>query len=144
MNHAFDVDATQQSVYDVVGRERIAKVVKGINVCLLCYGQTGSGKTHTMFGPESVLSNWRTASREDHGLAIRAMSDLFAVAAGSMTDVTCSYVEVYNDQCNDLIGGQKRLPMREGPHGAPYVEGLAEERVSSLDGAMEALAGGYL
>ena len=71
------------------------------------------------------------------------MSDLFASAAGSgVSNMACTYVEVYNDQCNDLLGGTKRLALREGTHGAPYVDGLVQERVASLDEAMEALSKG--
>ena len=43
----FDADASQEDVYEVVGRERVARVTEGFNVCILAYGQTGSGKTHT-------------------------------------------------------------------------------------------------
>ena len=101
LDWVFDRDAAQADVYEVVGRERVARVMDGYNVCILAYGQTGSGKTHTMFGPDEVLSDWRS-SAEMHGLALRGISDLFAAASSGKTSgasytVTCSYVEVYND-----------------------------------------------
>ena len=143
LDHVFDADATQEAVYDVVGKERIGKVLNGYNVCVLAYGQTGSGKTYTMFGPDEVLADWRGSSPEKHGLALRAIGDLFEAAANiANASVTCSYVEVYNDQCNDLLGRQRALPLREGPTKQPYIEGLLEESVGSLDAAMEALARG--
>ena len=90
-----------------------------------------------------MLSDWKSASDDLHGIALRAMSDLFASAAGSgVSNMACTYVEVYNDQCNDLLGGTKRLALREGTHGVPYVDGLVQERVASLDEAMEALSKG--
>ena len=103
MDWVFGRDATQADVYEVVGRERVARVVDGYNVCIVAYGQTGSGKTHTMFGPDEVLTDWRS-SAEVHGLALRGISDLFAAvssgrAGGVSYTVTCSYVEVYNDGC---------------------------------------------
>lgn len=143
LDHVFDVDATQETVYDVVGRQRVARVPEGFNVCIVAYGQTGSGKTHTMFGPDEVLADGRAAPAEQHGLALRAMAELFeATSAIAEPSVTCSYVEVYNDQCNDLLGRKRALPLREGPDRAPSLEGLCEEPVSDLDAAMEALARG--
>ena len=144
LDHVFDEKATQSAVYDVVARESIAKVASGFNVCVLAYGQTGSGKTHTMFGPDEVLADWRgSGSQEKHGIALRAITDLFEAAGGAGdAAVTASYIEVYNDQCNDLLSGRRALPLREGPTKQPYVEGLAEENVTSMDAAMEALARG--
>jgi hypothetical protein len=140
LDRVFEAAASQEEVYEVVGRERVAKVVEGFNVCVLAYGQTGSGKTHTMFGPDDVLADWRTSSRERHGLALRAISDLFEGSAAA--SVACSYLEVYNDTCNDLLGQQKALPLRETAAGAPYVAGLKAEPVATVDEAMEVLARG--
>ena len=113
LDHIFDERASQEEVYEVVGRDRVAQVVKGFNVCLVAYGQTGSGKTHTMFGPEEVLTNWRGSPADQHGIALRAMSDLFEAAAADAYTITCSYVEVYNDTCVDLLAREKKaLPLR--------------------------------
>lgn len=49
LDHCFGPEASQREVYDVVARERVARVMDGVPVCLLAYGQTGSGKTHTVF-----------------------------------------------------------------------------------------------
>ena len=123
-----------------VQREAISKALLSEDV--LCVAQTGSGKTHTMFGPDEVLANWRGAAAEQHGIALRAMSDLFEAAATvDAYAITCSYVEVYNDTCNDLLAPQKKpLPLRESPSGAPYVAGLTEEAVANVDYALSARA----
>lgn len=90
-----------------------------------------------------MLNDWRGSSSEKHGLALRAISDLFDASASIPNAVvTCSYVEIYNDTCNDLLGKRKGLPLREGPDKAPYIEGLAQEAVGGLDAAMAALARG--
>ncbi len=142
LDRIFDEQASQEEVYEVVGRDRVAQVTKGFNVCLVAYGQTGSGKTHTMFGPEEVLANWRGAAADQHGIALRAMSELFEAASDAYT-ITCSYVEVYNDTCNDLLAPQKKtLPLRESPSGAPYVAGVTEEAVANVDYALSALSRG--
>lgn len=143
LDRIFDERASQEEVYEVVGRDRVAQVVKGFNVCLVAYGQTGSGKTHTMFGPEEVLTNWRGAPADQHGIALRAMSDLFEAAAADAYTITCSYVEVYNDTCIDLLAHEKKaLPLRELPSGTPFVAGLTEEEVASVDSALSALSRG--
>ncbi len=42
LDWVWDADATQEEVYEIVGRERVARVLQGYNVCLLAYGQTGA------------------------------------------------------------------------------------------------------
>ena len=91
LDHVFGSEATQQQVYEAVGKDRTSRVPKGLNVCVMAYGQTGSGKTHTMFGPDEVLANWRSAPVENHGIALRAMQDLFEATIGiANASVTCS------------------------------------------------------
>ena len=146
MDWVFDEDATQQEVYDIVGERRVQRVLQGYNVCLLAYGQTGSGKTFTMFGPDSVMENWQKSSEEEYGLAPRAISAFFDGVTSLPEDkqylVTCSSVEVYNDQCNDLLGGRKGLSVREAADGRVSVEGLSKEVVSSPGEVMEAVKRG--
>ena len=123
----------------------MARVLEGYNVCILAYGQTGSGKTHTMFGPDEVLSDWGNPQHAAlHGVAPRAIQALFdrvTVGKDSGTRVTCSYVEVYNDSVNDLLGARKGLPLREAAQGV-VVDGLAVEEVSSLRQTMAAVGRG--
>lgn len=140
LDWAFDVASTQEDVYDKIARERVARVLQGFNVCILAYGQTGSGKTHTMFGPDDVVTNLATSDATEHGLAPRSIQALFD-SSGEAHKITCTYIEVYNDQINDLLGGQKALPLRETAHG-PHIEGLASEHVTSLAQTMRAVARG--
>lgn len=142
LDFVFDSDASQEEIYDIVGRPRVSKVADGFNVCIIAYGQTGSGKTHTMFGPDEVLSDWKRAPPEKQGLALRAINDLFVAAdASESSHVACSYIEVYNDQCNDLLGQQRGLVLREGRDGI-ITEGLQLEAVASLSDAMASLTKG--
>ena len=126
-------------------QERVARVLEGYNVCILAYGQTGSGKTHTMFGPDEVLSDWGNPNHAAlHGVAPRAIQALFdrvTVGSDSGTRVTCSYVEVYNDSVNDLLGARKGMPLREAAQGV-VVDGLAVEEVTSLRQTMAAVGRG--
>ena len=56
--------------------------------------------------------------------------------------VTCSSVEVYNDQCNDLLGGRKGLRLRETSDGHVSVDGLRREVVTSPGEVMGAVKRG--
>lgn len=148
LDHVFDSDASQHAVYERVGNGRVTQVVGGLNVCMIAYGQTGSGKTHTMFGPDSVLTSGDLSANEQHGLALRAISDLFDAVhneATSKFNVACSYLEVYNDQVNDLLAGKKEakkaVPIREG-QGGITVEGMTYKEVQTMEQAMEAFREG--
>ena len=82
-----------------------------------------------------VLSDWGNPNHAAlHGVAPRAIQALFdsvRVGGDSGTRVTCSYVEVYNDSVNDLLGARKGVPLREAAQGV-IVDGLAVEEVASL------------
>eukprot|EP01063_Lacrimia_lanifica_P024541 TRINITY_DN3241_c0_g1_i1.p1 TRINITY_DN3241_c0_g1~~TRINITY_DN3241_c0_g1_i1.p1 ORF type:complete len:1273 (+),score=358.79 TRINITY_DN3241_c0_g1_i1:212-3820(+) len=57
--------ATQEKVYNEIGRHVLEDALKGYNCCILAYGQTGSGKSYSMFGgddPEPA-----SAHREERG-----------------------------------------------------------------------------
>ncbi len=62
------------------------------------YGQTGTGKTYTM---EGELTN-----EEKRGLVPRAAQELFqrlSVKKETEASVTCSYLEIYNEDLTDLL-----------------------------------------
>ena len=118
-------------------------MLEGYNSTLLCYGQTGSGKTHTMFGPDEVLYDFANCDRAQWGLVPRATEQLFAgIEEGSVDSnyiVQCSYIEVYNDRLNDLLGGKQNCPLREMPNKGITVDGLSYELVTTSAEVMRAL-----
>ena len=59
---------------------------EGSDICILCYGQTGSGKTHTM-----------------GQLLPRALETLLRFATEKAASLSCSFVENYLEQVNDLL-----------------------------------------
>lgn len=77
---------------------------------LFAYGQTGSGKTHTVFG--------------DGGVVPRLVADLYQRGSEK---VSVSYVQIYNDELTELLGGV-------GTAGRPV--GL-QELQSGSNGAVE-------
>jgi Tfp pilus assembly pilus retraction ATPase PilT len=49
-DHIFDVNSTQEEVFEQVGLPVLQNILDGFNGCIMAYGQTSSGKTHTMQG----------------------------------------------------------------------------------------------
>lgn len=92
----FDIYSTNAYTYEVVGRPVVIKAMEGYNGTVFTYGQTGSGKTWTMRGSES-----------DPGMMILCINDIFEIQKAHMHDkiydLKVSYMEVYNEDINDLL-----------------------------------------
>jgi kinesin family protein 11 len=70
----------------------------GYESTICAYGQTGTGKTYTMEGD--------LASIEHHGIiprAAQAIFDLLKTSDYTMFAVSCSYLEIYNEDLCDLL-----------------------------------------
>mmetsp|Transcript_52351 Transcript_52351/g.135679 ORF Transcript_52351/g.135679 Transcript_52351/m.135679 type:complete len:804 (+) Transcript_52351:124-2535(+) len=113
---------------------------------LPCYCHPMATQTHTMFGPDEVLTDFIGSDPNAHGIVPRASDHLFeGLRHGSQESsfiVQCSYLEVYNNTLNDLLGGKQNLPMREKPGSGLVVEGLTYEMVASSREVMANLARG--
>ena len=79
-------------------RELIQSVVDGYNVSILSYGQTGSGKTFGMSGTDGIIPC-------SIALLLSEMQRL--QEKGWEYQVEASFVEVYNETLNDLLGDAK-------------------------------------
>ncbi|KAF4654742.1 hypothetical protein FOZ61_008071 [Perkinsus olseni] len=89
--------------------------MSGHNGCIFCYGQTGSGKTYTMSGGEGYA---------ERGIIPRCIEELFAAVKryhssipGAVTNISVSYLEVYNENAYDLLGESvsPRTPIENWP-----------------------------
>jgi hypothetical protein len=117
--------------------------LKGYNVTILAYGQTSSGKTHTVRGTDespglihltaNSLFKWldflvtKTGIRE-----MPAPHNFEADFTDRKYYVTISYLEIYNENVNDLLDGTKRnLEVRENKNGEVLVENLTMKKVSN-------------
>ncbi|KAI7349957.1 kinesin-like protein klpA [Hortaea werneckii] len=98
-------------------RDLIQSVVDGYNVSILSYGQTGSGKTFGMSGPEGIIPS-------SIGLLMAEMHRLSE--KGWEYSVEASFVEVYNETINDLLGDAKTWD--EGDSNDGSVRGKKKER----------------
>lgn len=93
-DHVFGPRSQNAEVFEEIS-QLVQSALDGYNVCIFCYGQTGSGKTHTM-------------SSED-GMIPRAVRQIYDTAHGLeekgwQYTMEGSFVEVYNENINDLLG----------------------------------------
>ncbi|CAB4013754.1 kinesin KIF14 [Paramuricea clavata] len=124
--------ATQEYVYNKIGKPLVGNAFDGYNTCLFAYGQTGSGKSYSMMG----LNH-----EEQPGIIPRFCEDLFE-RMNSCPELTfsveISYFEIYNEKIHDLLDYHKgkdnkksHLRVREHPELGPYVQDLSTYIVSS-------------
>ncbi|EGB10231.1 hypothetical protein AURANDRAFT_22987, partial [Aureococcus anophagefferens] len=128
----FDLDATQQQVFDGVRvSDSVNSVLGGYNATIFAYGQTASGKTHTMEGAD-------IGDPVTRGIIPRAAAALFAGVAEAPGEIEfaikVSFVEIYLERIRDLLDtfGQKKtnLQIREDPNSGIYVAGCTETFVT--------------
>ncbi|XP_017838291.1 kinesin-like protein KIF13B isoform X2 [Drosophila busckii] len=120
--------ASQETVFDCVGRDILDNAFQGYNACIFAYGQTGSGKSYTMMG-----------SQESKGIIPRLCDELFSAIANKSTaelmyKVEVSYMEIYNEKVHDLLDpkpNKQSLKVREHNVLGPYVDGLSQLAVAS-------------
>ncbi|XP_039484363.1 kinesin-like protein KIF13B isoform X11 [Drosophila santomea] len=120
--------ASQETVFDCVGRGILDNAFQGYNACIFAYGQTGSGKSYTMMG-----------SQESKGIIPRLCDQLFSAIANKSTPelmykVEVSYMEIYNEKVHDLLDpkpNKQSLKVREHNVMGPYVDGLSQLAVTS-------------
>ena len=107
-DQAISPDGTQEDVFRhaCLDTDVLRGVLDGINGCVMCYGQTGAGKTHT-------LGNTSPGSE---GIVFRALAYLFENMEGaSKREVRLSYVQIYNEQLQDLLKPSSSVELREDP-----------------------------
>ena len=123
-------DASQDVVFDCLGRDILENAFKGYNACIFAYGQTGSGKSYTMMG-----------SQEQAGIIPRLCNNLFERIEemsnpDHQTKVEVSYMEIYNEKVFDLLDltstHKSGLKVREHNVLGPYVDGLSQLAVISF------------
>jgi Kinesin motor domain len=143
LDHAFGSDAKQAEVFNVIGAPLVQRITDGYNACIIAYGQTGSGKTYTMLGPENAKLDGSGGETADLGIVPRACLQLFKMLPAGYT-VTTSYMEVYNDNVNDLLTAdytnKEYLPLRETVPGHVEPDGITRRQVKSASDVMKAIA----
>ncbi|XP_059615557.1 kinesin-like protein KIF13B isoform X4 [Phlebotomus argentipes] len=121
--------ASQETVFDSVGRDILDNAFQGYNACIFAYGQTGSGKSYTMMG-----------TGDNKGIIPRLCDELFYEISHRQTPdlsykVEVSYMEIYNEKVHDLLDpkpNKQSLRVREHNVLGPYVDGLSQLAVTSF------------
>ncbi|KAJ9459510.1 Kinesin-like protein klpA, partial [Diplonema papillatum] len=146
-DRVFGPAASQEDVFADVS-PLVQSCLDGFKVCIFAYGQTGSGKTYTMEGPN-----------DNKGVIPRAVNMIFQKVTkltqerGFQCVLSCSFLEIYNDQVRDLLGAQKpgqkesgskatdrNLKISSSSDGEITVEGLTEFSVTNQTTVGELLA----
>ena len=102
-DRVFGPSTANGEVFDEIS-QLVQSALDGYNVCIFCYGQTGSGKTHTMSSldgmiPRAVHQIYETARElEDKGWTYKMEGN---------------FVEVYNENLNDLLGNPDELDKKK-------------------------------
>ncbi|KAK4490692.1 hypothetical protein RD792_001388 [Penstemon davidsonii] len=132
-DYAFGPNSINSDVYKRSIRSTITGVIQGLNATVFAYGSTGSGKTYTMVG-----------TKDDPGLMVLSLNTIFNLIEKDNTsdnfEVTCSYLEVYNEVIYDLLEKSSgHLELREDPEQGIIVAGLRSIKVNSADKILELL-----
>ncbi|KAF2815978.1 kinesin-domain-containing protein [Mytilinidion resinicola] len=137
-DRVFDENTTQGDVYEATTRSLLDSVIDGYNCTVFAYGATGCGKTHTI-----------TGTSQQPGIIFLTMQELFEkigeVSEQRVTEVTLSYLEIYNETIRDLLvpGGSKQgLMLREDANQAVSVAGLSSHRPQNVQEVMDMIVRG--
>ncbi|MCJ1404305.1 kinesin-like nuclear fusion protein [Xylographa trunciseda] len=102
-DRVFTPAAQNADVFDEIS-QLVQSALDGYNVCIFCYGQTGAGKTFTMSSADGMIPR-----------AVRQIYD----TAKSLEEkgwrycMAGSFVEVYNENINDLLGKAEELDKKK-------------------------------
>ncbi|KAJ8951442.1 hypothetical protein NQ318_006871 [Aromia moschata] len=154
-NYVFDMEASQENVYETCVSSLVESSLEGYNATVLAYGQTGSGKTYTMGSGFDV-----ELKDEQKGIIPRAIHHLFdgihtriekAQESGHLPPefkVTAQFMELYNEEVIDLFnpayGKDKVYKIHEDPYGGIQVRGVTFKSVVSAEEALQCLRLGAL
>lgn len=103
-DRVFGPGSQNPEVFDEIS-QLVQSALDGYNVCIFCYGQTGSGKTFTMSSPKD-------------GMIPLAVQQIYATASeledkGWNYEMEGTFVEVYNENLNDLLGKSEDLDKKK-------------------------------
>ena len=100
--------ATQDTVFNDLGKPVLYCALEGRNVCLFAYGQTGAGKSFSMLG--------KAEPKELAGIIPRSCVEIFRLRDLEADNPLVSYqiemqvVEIYCEMINDLLDTRKNWP----------------------------------
>jgi chorismate mutase len=147
----FGPGSSQEEVYGAL-RDQVEGFFDGYNSTLLLYGQTGSGKTHTAGTAADAMDGLAAGAADgapgaldpSSGILPRFLSELFDFANRECLEWQCSIsmVEIYKEEMRDLLDATPKSVKLYKNAGQVIVQGLSEERVCSLEQAVEVMVKG--
>lgn len=125
----FEQTSTNKDVFEGSTKNLITNLLDGYNCSVFAYGATGAGKTHTMLG-----------NKEDPGITYLTVAKLFSEiekqSGHREFKLNVSYLEIYNENVQDLLHKSGQLHLREDGRCGVIVAGL---KPISIRGAEELL-----
>lgn len=131
-DYVFNETSSNSEIFETIALPLVKSALEGMNCTIFAYGQTSSGKTFTIQGTPM-----------DPGLISQSLDYIFTFLKENQRKcrTKISYLEVYNEQVNDLLDTSKtNLEIRERQDKGIYVEKLSECEVESKEEAFELLA----
>jgi len=113
----------QLKTYSNACADTVDEFKKGCNCTMFVYGQTGSGKTHSLFGPPNAFNgtslNLENADEVFKGTSIPSTWGMFPrlildLMNSTSTSVTATAVEIYMDNCYDLMSDKQKIAVLAG------------------------------
>lgn len=131
----FDSTSTNIDVFEGSTKNLISGLLDGYNCSVFAYGATGAGKTHTMLG-----------NMEDPGITYRTVAELFSEIENQSKhrdfNLGVSYLEIYNENVQDLLHKSGQLHLREDGRCGVVVAGLEPIAIKNADELLSLLAEG--
>ncbi|KAL0468281.1 kinesin domain-containing protein [Neurospora intermedia] len=140
-DRVFDENTSQVEVYEGTTKGLLDSVLDGYNATVFAYGATGCGKTHTI-----------TGTPQSPGIIFLTMQELFEKinerSGEKHTEVTLSYLEIYNETIRDLLvppgsaTNKQGLMLREDPNQGVSVAGLTSHKPKDVQEVMDMIVQG--
>ncbi|XP_029679971.1 kinesin-like protein KIF18A [Formica exsecta] len=131
----FSTTSTNTNVFEGSTKNLITSLLDGYNCSVFAYGATGAGKTHTMLG-----------NKEDLGITYRTVAELFSEIEKQSKHrefhLGVSYLEIYNENVQDLLHKSGQLHLREDGRCGVVVAGLEPVAIQSAEELLLLLAEG--
>ena len=140
-DHVYQMDSESSTVFADMAQPLVEGLLEGFNGTIFAYGQTGSGKTYSMMGdPEKpgVIPLVAIDVFERRAALLSELGD------GAVITVQASYIQIYREVLQDLIGGDinAELKIRRDPKIGTYVQGLSETTLESAEGLTRVIENG--
>lgn len=140
-NHIFQ-NASQEEIFEAVGKPAVDNSLEGYNSTIFAYGQTSAGKSFSSIGDHSF-------TYKNRGLLPRILDYMFQqinARHGSTFELQFSALEIYNERLIDLLTTDASKPLAisdtDGANGQTIlVKNLTLHTATSYDTALELVFG---